>query len=270
MNLADAHVHLADEAFLTDIEEVLQRTQQAQVSLLLNVTTTAEELQRSFAYAELRSDICFLHAAGTPPQDALDSTAFDASFSYFKQEAQAQRLAAIGEVGLDYLFATTEEQQEQQRSILKHYFSLALDTELPLVIHCRQAFADFFHMLDRHYHHDARAKPGMLHCFTGSVEEVHELLSRGWYVSISGIATFKNLGSLKDVIPEIPLDRLLVETDAPYLAPVPHRGRRNEPAFVRYTLEKIAEMKNIPLEELVQQVYNNLLSYIALRHGYAV
>lgn len=270
MNLADAHVHLADDAFLSDIEDVLQRTQQARVSLLMNVTTTVEELNRSFHYADLCPDICFLHAAGTPPQDALNSESFDASFTYFQQEAYANRLAAIGEVGLDYLFATTEAQQEQQKIILKRYFSLALETELPLVIHCRQAFSDFFHMLDRYYLCDQRARPGMLHCFTGSLEEAEELLARGWYLSISGIATFKNMGTLKDVIPEIPVERLLVETDAPYLAPVPHRGRRNEPAFIQHTLAKIAEMKSLSLEELSQQVYNNLLNYSSQHHRQSI
>lgn len=261
MNLADAHVHLSDDAFLSDIENVLQRTQQTRVSLLINVTTTKEELQRSFHYASLCPDIHFLHAAGTPPQDALDPIAFDDSFSYFKQEAHAHKLAAIGEVGLDYLFATTETQKEQQKDILRHYLLLALETELPLVIHCRQAFSDFFHMLDRYYHNDKRAKPGMLHCFTGNLNEARELLHRGWYLSISGIATFKNQGTLKDVIPEIPLNRLLVETDAPYLAPVPHRGRRNEPAFIHHTLEKIAAMRNLSLEELSQHVCDNLKNY---------
>lgn len=132
MQFADAHVHLSDEAFHDDVAEVLKRTKQENVSLLLNVTTTREELDRSFRYAEDHRDLCFLHAAGTPPQDACSPEAFNASFAYFCAMAKTRKLAAIGEVGLDYLFAKTESEKEHQHNILKEYLALSLETELPL------------------------------------------------------------------------------------------------------------------------------------------
>lgn len=265
MLFADAHVHLSDEAFHQDITDVLERTKQAGVSLVVNVATTREELDRSLRYAQEHPDLCFLHAAGTPPQDACDPSAFEESFAYFREMAHSRTLSAVGEVGLDYLFAKTEQEKEQQHMILREYLQLSLETELPLVIHCRQAFQDFFRILDRYYCHDERARPGMLHCFTGTLEEARELLVRGWYVSISGIVTFKNAEFLREIVAEVPIERLLVETDAPYLAPVPNRGKRNEPAFIMHTLEKIAQIKGLSLEALAHQVRENLLSYTSSR-----
>ncbi|WP_348664144.1 TatD family hydrolase [Chlamydia vaughanii] len=260
MNLADAHVHLSDDAFIEDADEVISRAKDSGISLVVNVTTTIDELNKSFGYAEKFPDIRFCHVAGTPPQDAQED--IDAHFKYFQDVAQAGKLAAIGEVGLDYCFADTEETKERQKEVLKKYLSLALECELPLVVHCRAAFDDFFHMIDHYYHHDERSCPGMLHCFTGTLEEAKELLSRGWYVSISGIVTFKNAQGLRNVVAEVPLEHLLIETDAPFLAPTPYRGKKNEPAYISHTIEAIANIKDIAPEELAEIARGNVLHFL--------
>ncbi|BAE80815.1 deoxyribonuclease [Chlamydia felis Fe/C-56] len=260
MNLADAHVHLSDDAFVEDANDVIQRAKNAGISLLVNVTTTINELNKSFAYAERFSDLRFCHVAGTPPQDAhID---IEEHFHYFQGFAQAGKLSAIGEVGLDYCFAEDDMAKDRQKEVLKRYLSLALEYELPLVVHCRGAFEDFFHMIDQYYHHDKRSCPGMLHCFTGSLEEARELLSRGWFISISGIVTFKNAQDLRSVVSQIPLEHLLIETDAPFLSPTPYRGKKNEPAYITHTIEAIADIHGMDPHELADIACSNVVRFL--------
>lgn len=260
MDLADAHLHLSDEAFVEDADDVIRRAQDSGISLLVNVTTTIDELDTSFRYAERFPDVRFCHVAGTPPQDA--HTDIEEHFHYFQGFAQAGKLAAIGEVGLDYCFAEDGPAQERQKEVLKKYLSLALDSELPLVVHCRGAFDDFFQMIDLYYHHDERSCPGMLHCFTGTLHDAEELLSRGWYISISGIVSFKNAEDLRSVVAQIPLEHLLIETDSPFLAPTPHRGKRNEPAYITHTIETIAHLHGMTPQELADIAQRNVLRFL--------
>ncbi|WP_038500944.1 TatD family hydrolase [Chlamydia avium] len=260
MSLADAHVHLSDAAFCEDVDAVIARARDSGISLVVNVTTTKEELDTSFIYAERFPHMRFCHVAGTPPQDAQN--AIEEDFRYFRDVAHTGRLSAIGEVGLDYFFANTENARERQKEVLRQYLSLALECSLPLVVHCRAAFSDFFSILDQYYHHDARSCPGMLHCFTGTLDEAKELLVRGWFVSISGIVTFKNAQNLRDLVAELPLDHLLVETDAPFLAPTPLRGKKNEPAYITHTLETIAAIHNMSVKELIDIAYANVLRFL--------
>lgn len=260
MEIVDAHVHLSSDEFIEDFGDVVLRGKTAGVTRVVNVTTTKAELLRSFAYAEAYPDWMFYHVAGTPPQDAQDDIEED--FQEFCRAAEGGKLAAIGEVGLDYLFAVQASEQERQKEVLCRYLQLALQHELPLVVHCRGAFEDFFHILDHVYRVDQQAKPGMLHCFTGTYEEATELLARDWYISISGIVTFKNAKSLQDLVEKISLERLLVETDAPYLAPTPLRGKRNEPANIVHTLARIAEIKGISVYELQDAVSTNVQRWL--------
>jgi len=261
VDLADAHVHLSDDAFEEDINSVLQRAQDSGVSLVVNVTTTEKELNRSFAYAERFPKIRFCHVGGTPPQDVDQDIEED--YRNFHAAAHSKKLAAIGEVGLDYCFAT-EEGIARQKEVLQRYLALSLECELPLVVHCRGAFNDFFRMLDQYYHNDPRSRPGMLHCFTGTLEEAQELISRGWFISISGIVTFKNAQDLRDLVVELPLEHLLIETDAPFLAPVPYRGKKNEPAHVLHTINAVANVKGMFPQELAALAYKNVLRFL---HG---
>lgn len=258
--LIDAHVHLSDDVFVENIAHVIARAREAGLSLLVNVATTRRELETSFAYADQFPDAGFCHVAGTPPQDAQN--AIEEDYHYFAKAARAGRLSAIGEVGLDYCFADTPATQQRQHEVLKRYLSLALECSLPLVVHCRAAFSDFFSMIDRYYCHDERSRPGMLHCFTGTLEEAKELIARGWYVSIGGIVTFKNAQGLRAVVQELPLEHLLIETDAPFLAPEPLRGKRNEPAYIAHTVEAIARIKGIDVRDLRAIVHANVLAFL--------
>ncbi|ANH78588.1 TatD family hydrolase [Candidatus Chlamydia sanziniae] len=260
MVLVDAHLHLADDAFCKDIDVVLRRAQDSGVSHVVNVTTTAEELARSFVYSERFSAIQFSHVAGTPPQDAQQD--IESNFRHFYEAAHAGKLAAIGEIGLDYRFVNNEAAILRQKEVLRRYLNLALECDLPLVIHCRDVFDDFFHILDRYYSSDSRARPGMLHCFTGNLKEAHELLARGWFLSISGIVTFKNAQNLRDIVTEIPSNHLLIETDAPFLAPSPHRGKKNEPAYILHTINTVAQLKQVSSEEMRALVHSNLLRFL--------
>lgn len=259
MRYMDAHVHLADDAFLQDIDDVLMRTEQSDVEAVVNVATTGVELQRALEYAT-RTKVQFYHVGGTPPQDAQHAQEDD--IAAFEQAARQQQLVAIGEVGLDYHMTSDENEQEQQRKLFIRYCHMAHQYRLPLVVHCRSAFADFFRILDRHYHHDDPHHTGMLHCFTGTVEEAEELVRRRWLISISGIVTFKNAGTLLDVVRAVPLSSLLIETDAPFLTPVPLRGQRNEPKNVKYVAEKVAEIKSVSVDEVCAAVYTNMMRMI--------
>ncbi|WP_213318882.1 TatD family hydrolase [Chlamydiifrater volucris] len=259
MSLIDAHLHLADQSFQDDIWEVLLRAEAEGVGTLLNVSTTQQELKNAFRYAEASPNIRFLHAAGTPPQDALGDMEED--FAFFTKTAREGRLSAIGEIGLDYGFVHNEQEKVRQQEVFKKYLSLALECDLPPVIHCRNAFEDFFAIIDTTY---KNGRPGMLHCFTGSSEEAMQLVERDWYISISGIVTFKNAESLREVLQALPLELLLIETDAPYLAPVPFRGKKNEPAFIRHTFEKISSLKGVSVSELANIVKANMYQMLSI------
>ena len=260
MSLTDAHTHLADEVFCDNIDDVLGRAQDSEVSLLVNVSSTVEELGRSFAYAEKFPNIRFFHVGGTPPQDAQED--IEAMVSYVRDLALGGKLAAVGEVGLDYSPRETDATIRRQHEVLRRYFEIALEARLPLVVHCRGAFRDFFQALDAYYINDPRALPGMLHCFTGSLEEAQELISRGWFISISGIVTFKNAQNLRDLVTQIPEEHLLIETDAPFLAPTPFRGKRNEPAYIVHTLQVLANLKGESEEELAAILRRNTLRFL--------
>lgn len=254
-NLIDAHVHLSDDVFSKDIESVLIGASQKGVKTVFNVTTTREELDRSIDYAKRFPCVHFYHIAGTPPQDVSNGD-LQNDKNYFQQKALEGVLSAIGEVGLDYGYASDEE-LVLQKQVFIEYIHMALSFNLPLVIHCRNAFDDFFDILDAEYSSVKGALPGMLHCFTGSIEEARKLVDRGWFVSLSGILTFKTGENLRAVASYLPWENILVESDAPYLAPVPVRGKRNEPGNVIFTTRVLADLKKTSFEETVQIVSGN-------------
>ena len=166
----------------------------------------------------------------------------------------AKELVAIGETGLDYHYSFST--PDNQKKYLRLYLKLALETKLPIIIHCREAFADFFEIIDSRL----PGCPGVLHCFTGTLKEAEEVLKRGWYLSLSGIATFKKSTELREVAKITPLDQLLIETDAPHLAPQSKRGLQNEPAYLLETAQMIAAAKGIDVIQLAQSTTANAKS----------
>lgn len=242
----DSHAHLTSDAIFNEIDLVLSRAQEAGVKHIVNICTDAITLERGLALAKRYPWIS--NAASTTPHDAEKEG--DEVFPLMEKHTIAGDLVAVGETGLDYFYyqATAEIQQH----LLRRYLQLALKCNLPVIIHCRDAFADLFKILD-----EQKPINGILHCFTGTKEEAMELIARGWHVSFSGVITFKKSELLRQIVKEIPIDRLLIETDAPYLAPQSKRGKLNEPAFLKETASTIAELKGITVEELITTTTKN-------------
>jgi TatD DNase family protein len=245
--LIDAHAHLTDPTFRNDLPELLKRAQEAGVVAIVNICTDPEEVAFGL---RLKQEFPWIYTvASTTPHDAEKEG--EKHFAQMEQYAASGALVAIGETGLDYYHYSHT--KEIQKYFLRKYLQMAKHCGLPIVIHCREAFEDLFKILDEEY----QGLPGVLHCFTGTIAEAEEVIKRGWYVSFSGIVTFKKSIELQEVAKNIPLDRLLIETDAPYLAPLPFRSKRNEPAFLIETAKCVATLRGIPLTTLASATSEN-------------
>lgn len=242
--LTDSHAHLTSPELWPDRENILARAQEAGIGSILNITTSIDELLLG---QELSAKEPWIFQAGAVhPHDAGPSS--EDHYLMVEKYAHQGKLQAIGETGLDYHYKNSS--LPDQKTFLKRHLHLALECHLPVVIHCREAFSDFFDIVDVEYKINGKHAPGVLHCFTGTFEEAEEVIKRGFYLSFSGIITFKKSEELRRTAEMIPLDRLLIETDAPFLAPQSKRGKQNEPAYVREIAETLARIKNLPLEEL--------------------
>lgn len=251
--MIDSHAHLTSPQILPDVDPVVERAFKAGVEAIINICTDQVSLDEGLKLAERTAGI--YNTAATTPHDVEEE-----GESFFPLVEQiAPSLVAIGETGLDYFYEHSPKKLQQH--YLSRYFSLAKKVKLPIIFHCRDAFEDLFAISDQEY----RDLPAVLHCFTGSVEEAKRCLDRGWYISFSGIVTYKKSEGLRKVAEYVPLDRIFVETDAPYLAPQSKRGKQNEPAFIFETAEKIAELKNLSLKEVQNQTAANARQFFALK-----
>jgi TatD DNase family protein len=246
LHFTDSHAHLSSEQVYPDVDAVLQRAKAAGVGTLVNICTDQASLDKGLALAERYPWV--YNVASTTPHD-VDKEG-EAFFPTVAALAKAGKLVAIGETGLDYYYEHSA--KSTQQDFLRRYLRLAKELSLPVVIHCRDAFADFFHILDEEYQEAGRHLPGVLHCFTGTMAEAREVIARGWYLSLSGIVTFKRSQELREVAAMVPVQQLLIETDTPYLAPQKYRGKQNEPGYLPETAALIAEIKGLSLEELAQ------------------
>lgn len=234
MEFVDSHVHLADSAFDADRDAVVERARRAGASALVCIGESLDAAQRSRALAERFPGVCY-HTAGVHPHDAAT---FEPARDLEAIRAEVERGAvAIGECGLDYHYDHSP--RPQQRAAFGDQLTLAAELRRPVVVHTREAEDDTRVMIEEA---GGEGVIGVLHCFTGSVALAEAALAVGWLVSFSGIVTFKHWAG-DDVIRVVPDDRLLVESDAPYLAPVPHRGKRNEPAWVSLTAARVAAVR---------------------------
>lgn len=250
--LVDSHCHLDFPDFAEDRNAVLARAKAAGVGLMVTISTKVSEANKIIALAEAHDElVCSVgihpHEAGREPEtDAAQLVAL----------AAHDKVVGIGETGLDYFYEHSP-REAQQRNFRAH-IGAARDSGLPLIVHARDADEDTADILEDEM---ARgAYPGLIHCFTAGPELAKRALDIGFYISISGIATFKNATELRETIQAVPLDRLLVETDAPFLAPVPNRGKRNEPAFVADTARMLAELKGISADELARITTDNFFT----------
>lgn len=244
----DTHAHYDDDAFDDDRENILTSLSAHGISHVVNVGASIDSTKASVALAEKYP---FLYAAaGVHPNETGDLT--DADIRWLKEISAHEKVVAIGEIGLDYYW------DDPDREIQKHWFSaqmaLAKETGLPVVIHSRDAAKDTLDMI-RAEHHGATG--GVIHCFSYGVEMAREYLDMGYYLGIGGVLTFKNAKKLKEVVEYAPLDRLVLETDCPYLAPAPYRGKRNSSLNLPYVAKAMAEMKGISQEEVIRATSAN-------------
>lgn len=247
--LIDSHCHLDFADFDDDRPAMLARARAADVGLMLTISTKLSHATKIIALAESHDDV--LCTIGIHPHEADKEPPTTAAA--LVKLASHPKVIGIGETGLDYFYENSPK-QAQQDNFRKH-IEACRETGLPLIVHTRDADEDTCNILE-----DEMAKgafPGLIHCFTAGEALAKRALDIGFYISVSGIATFKNAQDIRDVLAQVPQERLLVETDAPFLAPVPHRGARNEPSFVTHIAAQLAEIKNISPEEVAMTTTAN-------------
>ncbi len=242
----DSHAHYNDERYKSCQEESIKYAVDNGVVGIINCGTDIFSSQQSI---DLSEKYPFFYAAvGYHPESINDSTVFDETA--LEKLIANKKVIAVGEIGLDYYYDTTY--KSKQLEFFEKQILLAKKHSLPVIIHDRDAHMDTLDLIKKH-------KPnGVLHCFSGSVEMAKEVIDLGMYIGIGGVITFKNSKRLVDVVKNIPLERILLETDAPYMSPEPYRGKTNNSAYIKYVAEKIAEIKNIPFSEVYNTTLNNI------------
>lgn len=246
--LFDTHVHLNAEQFEDDLSEVIERATQAGVERMVVVGFDRSTIQKALELVEAYD---FIYASvGWHPVDAIDMT--DEDLRWIEELSSHPKVVALGEMGLDYYWDKSP--KDIQQDVFRKQIRLAKKVKLPIIIHNREATADLVTILKEE---GADEVGGIMHCFSGSVEIAKECMEMNFYISLGGPVTFKNAKKPKEVAKEIPLDKLLIETDCPYLAPHPYRGKRNEPAYVKLVAEQIAELKGISLADVAKKTTEN-------------
>lgn len=254
--IIDSHSHLHDEKFSLDLKEVLARAHDANISHLITVGCDIETTTRAKEVSERYDHVFF--TAGFHPHEAkfLNDTTFDE----LRALAQHQRCVAVGEIGLDYFYLHSS--KDEQRDAFIRQLDLARDLDLPVVIHLRDAFDDCIAIIKKYP--ELLKERMVIHCFSGTLREAKIFEELGCLISLSGIVTFNKPGELRDVAKNIDLRKLLVETDCPYLAPHPHRGKRNEPSFIVHTLQVIADARNENVDEVMKVIHDNAVRFFKL------
>ncbi|MRH45004.1 YchF/TatD family DNA exonuclease [Aquibacillus halophilus] len=246
--LFDTHVHLNVHQFDEDREEVMTRAQNAGVTYMVVVGFDHETIPKAIELAEEHPNI--YAAVGWHPVDAIDMT--EKELKWLEELAEHPKVVAIGEMGLDYHWDKSP--KDVQKEVFRKQIQLAKKVKLPIIIHNREATEDIIQLLKEE---NAAEIGGIMHCYNDSLDYVQECLDMNFYISLGGPVTFKNAIEPKEVAQAVPLERLLIETDCPFLAPHPNRGKRNEPAYVKLVAEKIAELRNISFEEVSEATTEN-------------
>lgn len=251
----DTHVHLNADQYEEDVVEVIERARAAGISKMVVVGFDRKTIEKAMVLAE---QYPFIYAVvGWHPVDAIDCTEED--LAWIESLAAHPKVVGIGETGLDYYWDKSP--KDVQQEIFRKQIQLAKKVNLPIVIHNREATADVVRILEEE---DAKAVGGIMHCFGGSVEVAQQCIKMNFLISLGGPVTFKNAKAPKKVAAEIPLEKLLIETDAPYLTPHPHRGKRNEPFYVTLVAEEIANIKELPVEKVASVTTANALKLFGI------
>ena len=248
MMLVDTHCHVHHTPFDIDRDHVLQRARERGVERFVVVGCDLEDSQRACELAQKHNDMVF--TAGIHPTQTAKAP--KDGIAHIQHLAKNPKCAAIGECGLDFFH--TDSDRQTQRTWFADQIDLAKHLGKPLVIHVRDAWEDCLDLLMQQRGDGLR---GILHCFTGTWEHACKAMDLGFWISISGIVTFHNASHLQEVVARLPVDRILLETDCPYLAPVPHRGKRNEPVHVQLVAEKVAQLQSLSVQELVHKTGAN-------------
>ena len=257
MRLVDSHVHLDDRKFDADREAVIERALAAGVERMMAIGTGSGPPDLETAIRQAERYPFMLATIGVHPHDASKATA--ETFERLRELAAHPKVAAIGEIGLDYHYDFSP--REVQRAVFRTQLEIAAESGEPIVIHTREAWLDTIALVGRGHR-------GIMHCFTGDPQQAREALDLGFHLAFGGVLTFPKADTVREAARITPADRLLVETDCPYLAPAPHRGRRNEPAFVVEVARRLAEVRGSTLDEIAGQTTRNF-ERLCLRGGAA-
>jgi TatD DNase family protein len=251
LGLIDSHAHIQGKEYSGETEAVIKRAGEAGVDKIIVVGGAGDMASNTAAVALADSWANLYATVGMHPHDAKHVG--EEELRQLKELAAHPKVIAVGETGLDYYY--NHSPREIQRQVFAQFVRLAEEIELPLVVHERDAAQEAAELLLR----EGKGKvQGVIHCFTGDYDAARTYLDLGFYLSFTGIITFKNAEPLRDVVRRVPLDTIFVETDSPYLTPVPHRGKRNEPAYVRFVAATVASVKGLNIEEVARVTTNNV------------
>ena len=246
--MIDSHCHLDHEPLLSDLSNVIKRSKDIGIEKLLTISTTLESFERIKKIINM-DEIIYGTIGIHPHECGNDQITSDFIVENFNKNP---KIIGIGETGLDFFYNNSE--KDKQIFSFKQHIEASIKTNVPLIIHSRNAEDETFDILNSYKHKNLKI---LMHCFTGTKKFAEKLLSLNSFFSASGIITFKNSVDLQETFKFLPLDKILIETDSPFLAPVPNRGRKNEPSFIDFTAKKLAEIKNITKNELIKFTTNN-------------
>ncbi len=246
----ESHAHYDDEKFNNDRDLLIQELLSGRICTIINVGASIESTKMSIVLAEKYEHV--YAAAGVHPSEVSELN--EKTFDWLRKQTKHEKVIAVGEIGLDYYWDKEPEVQKRQRMWFERQLELARECQLPVIIHSREAAEDTMKVMKK-----ARAEeiPGVVHCYSYSPELAAEFVKMGYYIGIGGVVTFKNAKKLKETATRIPLTKILLETDAPYMAPEPHRGERNHSGNLIFVAEKIAEIKGISVEEVEEVTKQN-------------
>ena len=246
--MIDSHCHLDHEPLFEDLENVIKRSKEIGLEKILTICTTLDSFTNILKIIE--KDPMIYGTFGIHPHEAKDNIVdTDQIINHIKQ---SKKIIGIGETGLDFYYNHSD--KDDQISSFEEHIKASIELDIPLIVHSRNAEKETLEIFNKYKNHNLKI---LMHCFTGSKEFAENLLSFGAYFSASGIITFKNSLELQNTFKFIPLNRILIETDSPYLAPVPNRGKQNEPSYVKYTAQKLADIKNISNIDLIKNTTSN-------------
>ena len=253
--MIDSHAHLDEERFDEDRDELIKSLKENAISYVINPSSDMETSRRVVELSNKYDNI--FAAVGIHPHDAEGFK--DEDLDELREISKDERVVAIGEIGLDYYYDNSP--RDIQKEVFRKQLELSHELDLPVIIHTRDAMGDTYDILKEF---EGRVR-GVMHCYTGSIEMAEKFMKLGFYISIAGPVTFKNAVNVREMAKQIPLERLLIETDSPYLAPVPNRGKRNDPTNVRYVADMLANLKEIQIDKIIEHSRENTVELFSLK-----